>query len=472
MEAADKIMEIQPSARQRRLHSYPGSSGGDDFESEDYATANEAFPVRVPLERVELGSWKYTATELEDIELLYELESSDLLIKTSVRGTTAGAVPATFRVKDVSAADLSLVNIVPGSPESMVARLILETESDVSYNHDPLSIFEKQISGKDTKGEGHEDQEKQQNDIECRRITMTASVHESGHLRDILLFLKCGCVEDFSPDDLFLSPKRGRSKVEPLDGSPSRHQVTFLEGLPFWVLYIPWRLYSKKTRVVIQKAILLYSLFSVMWASWQLYRHVNVIHVALEPIIKILKLRLSLIMDTFDAFLALFTVWWTTFLSPLNVFCGMLLTPVLQLVLQLRGSLAPLWGLIINSGFIGVLKALYQLFQMMGSTLWVVLTTLGRPFYSVGKWIMNSQIAVASLDFNRIRLSWVVSLVTNSVKAIGNGLAKLAGYTRTKQKQIKARQNPPSVTPSPSPRVRYRQRRMPVYYSSPLTKQN
>ena len=462
-------MEISPPARQRRLHSYPGSSRNDTFDSEDYTTANDAFPVRVPLERVELGSWKYTATELEDIELLYELESSDLLIRTSVGGTN-GAFPATFRVRDVSAADLSLVSIVPGSPESMVARLVLETESSVSYDRDPL---EEQKSEEDVNGEGREDQEKQRNKVECHRIVITASVHETGHLRDILLFLKCGCVEDFCPDDLFLSPRRMRSK-DPLEAVP-KHQVTFLEGLPFWVLYIPWRLYSKKMRVTIQKVILLYSLFSVMWASWQLYRHVNIIRVTLEPIINILKVHLRFVMETFDALLALFTVWWTTFLSPLNVFCGMLLTPVFRLALQLRTSFVPLWGLIVNSGLVGALKALflglYQLFRVTGSTLWVVLSALGRPFYSIGKWIMNSRIAVASLDFNRVRLSWVFGLVTNSMKSIGNGVAKFAGYTHTKQKQIKACKDPLSVTPSPSPRLRYRQRRMPVYYSSPLTKQ-
>ena len=460
-------LEISPLARQRRLHSYPGSSRSDTFDSEDYSTANDAFPVRVPLERMEVGSWKYTAAELEDIELLYELESSDLLIKTSVCGTNA-AFPATFRVRDVSAADLSLVNIVPGSPESMVARLVLETESSVSYDRDPLKEQEE-----DVEGEIHEDQEKQQNEVECHRIVMTASVHETGHLRDILLFLKCGCASDLCPDDLFLSPRRTRSK-DPLEAIP-KHQVTFLEGLPYWGLYIPWRFYSKKTRVTIQRIILLYSLFSVMWASWQLYRHVNIIRVVLEPIINILKLHLRSIMETFDTLFALLTVWWSTFLSPLNVFCGMLFTPLINLVVQLRASFVPLWGLIVNSGFVGALKALvlglYQLFRVMGSTVWAVLSALGRPFYSIGKWIMNSKIAVASLDFNRVRLSWMFGLVTNSMKAIGNGVAKFLGYTHKKQKQIKARRDPLSVTPSPSPRVRYRQRRMPVYYSSPLTKQ-
>ena len=358
-------METPLSARQRRpLHSYHGS-----YKSE----VEEV--VRVPLERVELGSWKYTATELEDIELLYELESSDLLIKTSVHGAMNGAVPATFRVRNVSAADFSLVNIVPGSLESMVVRLVLETESDVSYNHGPLN--HDPLSVRDDYGGSHK---AKQTKIKCHRITMTASVHETGHLRDILLFLKCGCVDDLSPDNLFISLKRRRSaasKVDYLKGSSitsstistttTKHQITLLEGLPFWAFYIPWRLYSKKARISIQRLFQLYLLFSVMWASWQLYRHVNVIHLALEPLVNILKLYLSSIMNTFDSLLALFTVWWTTFLNPLNVFCGALLAPVFRLALQLKGGLASLWRVLRYSRFLRALKlmALYDLLKII-----------------------------------------------------------------------------------------------------------
>ena len=591
-------METLFSARPRRpLHSYCGSckSNSLGLERENCATTNSTLPVvvRVPLERVELGSWKYTATELEDIELLYELESSDLLIRTSVGGMN-GAFPATFRVRDVSAADLSLVNIVPGSPESMVARLVLETESDVSYNHNPQDM---------------KDHEAEQIKIKCHRITVTASVHETGHLRDVLLFLKCGCVEDLSPDCLFIGLKRRRSSSEmhPLGISSTTsstgtlpttatHQVTFLEGLPFWAFYIPWRLYSKRMRVVIQKMFQLYLVFSVIWASWQLYRHVNVIHLALEPLVNILKLYLLSAMNAMDALLALFTVWWATFLNPLNVFwnmpvfrlllqlrgglasvwrvlsyskfpralklmanllkiiCGKLLMPMLRLVLKLRGGFASLWRFLSYSRLLRAFKlianllkivrgrllmpmlwlvlklrgslvslwqflrysrflrafkliALYDVFkvfcskcfvpvlQLMGNgctPLWrflsnsrllrtfssaflglyqllqVVGSTLCRLFNSVWKWIANSRITEASLEFKRIRQSWVVGQMKNSVKDIGNGLAKFIPVI-VKQKQIEVASNT-TLTPSPPARLRYRQRRMPVYYSSPLTK--
>lgn len=438
----------------------------------DYITANDVFPVKVPLEKVEVGSWKYIAEKMDDIELLYELDSSDLLIKTSICGSN-GAVPATFKLRDVSAADLSLVNIVPGSLESMVVRLVLETESKVSYTVDTLSISSESK-------EENKPSERQHKVFDCRIVTMSASVHESGHLRDILLFLKCGYTGDCSPGNLFLSPQKQKT-------IQSAHKVTFLEGLPFWVLYIPWWLYAKRVRTLIQRAIFIYSLFSVIWASWQLYRHVDVIHDVIEPIIKALRIYLASVMETVDTVLALFTIWWTTFLSPLNILRGMLLAPLFQVAVQLKSALVPLagvlgplltpiWRFFTNSTLLGSLKALalvlYHLVITTGQLMWVFLQVLARPLKSIWQVILNSRIAVASLDLKHIRLSWIFSLVMNSLKSIGNGLAKLVGYTRKKQKQLKALKNPVSVVASKSPEQSYRSRRTPVFYSSPLTKQN
>ena len=438
----------------------------------DYITANDVFPVKIPLEKVEFGSWKYIGEKMDDIELLYELDSSDLVIKTNICGSNGGVL-ATFKMRNVSAVDLSLVNVVPGSLESMVARLVLETESKVSYTVDTPS-------GSSELKEENEPSKKQHKTFDCRIITMSASVHESGHLRDVLLFLKCGYTEDRSPGNLFLSPKK--QKV-----MESAHKVTFLEGLPFWVLYVPWWVYSKRVRTMIQRAIFIYSLFSVIWASWQLYRHVDVIHDVIEPIIKALRIYLASVMETVDTVLALFTVWWTTFLSPLNILRGMLLAPLFQVAMQLKSAIAPLagvlsmlltpiWRFFTNSTLLSSLKALalvlYHLAITTGQLLWAMLQVFARPFNCIWQAILSSRIAVASLDLKRIRFSWIFSLVMNSLKSIGNGLAKLVGYTRVKQKQFKALKTPTSVVASKSPEQNYLSRRTPVFYSSPLTKQN
>lgn len=460
-------MENPPTAR-RRLHSYPFAASDDHEIETDYSTANDIFPIKVPLERVQIGSWKYTADDLNDIELLYELESSDLLISTIIRGTN-GAAPATFRMRDISAADLSLVSLIPGSLESMVAKLTLETKSDIFYDSD---VIPSESAGQSGAGDK----------LDCRIVTMTASVHEAGHLRDVLLFLRNGFMEELSADNLFLSPKKRGEQTASVDPSPAASPLTFLEGLPFWALYIPWWLYSRNVRVLLQRIILMYSIFSVVWASWQLYRHVNVIHVALEPIINALKLYLASVMDVVDEFLAWFTIWWATFLSPLNVFWGMFLPTVLQLVTPLKmfivpclSVFAPLWKCLSNSALLSALKpafvAFYQLVGAVGQQLWTILCTLTKPLQYVWQSILNSRVAVAPLDFQRIRLSWAFSLVTNSLRSIGKGLASLIGVARTKQKQSKAQKYSSDVAPTPPPKQPYRQQRMPVYYSSPLTKE-
>ncbi len=65
-----------------RPPSFTNSGSFDsDYNEADFATANDFFPVRLPLETVKIGSWRYAAHELDDLELLYELESSDLLIR-------------------------------------------------------------------------------------------------------------------------------------------------------------------------------------------------------------------------------------------------------------------------------------------------------------------------------------------------------------------------------------------------------
>lgn len=341
-----------------RLYSHPSRSTDETY----FMTASDVVSLRVPLEKVCVGSWKYTAKEIGDIEFLYELESSALLIKADVSGTNGGE-PGVFRITQVSAADLALISVVPGSLESMVVRLILETEEDI--------IFKPTVPREMSSNSGETDRMKSVND--CRIVTITASVHESGHLRDVLLFLKSNyATKAVSADSLFLSPQRAdtaKSGEKSLSHDSSteeetapKPQVTFLEGLPFWVLYVPWQVYTKRARIIIQWLILFYSIFTVLWACWQLYRHVNVIRYVIQPLILLIKPYLSFLFDWFDYFFAVFTEAWQKFLSPLNILRGILVTPLLGTLYQLKGVIAPLAMTVMqclnSSGLMSALKAL------------------------------------------------------------------------------------------------------------------
>lgn len=460
------------SGSRPRFFSMPES--GTELRETTYSTANDVFPMRVALETVAIGSWKYTSTDFEDLELLYELESSDLLINATVRGSNGG-VPALYRIKNVSAADLSLVSVVPGSLDTMVARLVLETDQKVR-----LTSY--LLEGKYNESESDYTQDRSEK-IDIGIITMTASVHEAGHLRDILLFLKGNnCQSDVDPDSLFirrnLSQENNRVKDK---AGLSLPQLTFLEGLPHWVLYIPWMFYSKKVRYNLQKLIVIYTIFSVLWASWQLYRHVNIIHVIIRPVMDALRDYLSSVFDAFDWLFRVFTLWWHTFLSPLNVLGGLLLAPILRICLQFRSVMYPvyyfIYSLLHSAGLLpllsSILSILYTLIRSTGTLFWIVLQVIVRPINCLWHVILNSRVAVASMDSNRLRLSWAFGLVTNSIKSIFTGLAKFVGYTHKERKikqAIKASSTPvPSPVGTPS-NLRQRRGDMPVMYSSPLTK--
>lgn len=460
----------------KRSHSYPVASTRSTDEM-DFTTANDVIPLCVPLEKVCVGSWKYTAKEIGDIEFLYELESSALLIKVDVSGTNGGEA-GVFRVTQVSAADLALVSVVPGSLESMVARMILETEEEIIF----LPAVPREMSSNSSKN----DYMKSVND--CCIMTITASVHESGHLRDLLLFLKSNYASKaLGPDSIFLSPQHATDTSKSGEKSLScdssteeeetvqKPQVTFLEGLPFWVLYIPWQMYTKRARIMIQWLILFYSIFSVTWACWQLYRHVNVIRYVIQPLILLIKPYLSFLFDWFDYFFAVFTEAWHKFLSPLNILRGILVTPLLGTLIQLKGVVAPLTTAIaqcLNSyGFMSALKSLSLI-------LWYLLSILRKPFSIVWNAILNSRIAVGSLDLSRLQLQWVCTVIMNSFKAIGLGIARLLGYARREHKKHKALKDlsntPEKVahvqSPSLTPTGQQLRQRMPVYYSSPFAR--
>ncbi len=455
------------------------SASSVEYEDTDYTTANEVFPMRISLETVQIGSWKYTATELEDIELLYELESSDLLIRTNIRGTH-DAVPATYRIKKVTAADLSLVSVVPGSLESMVSRLVLETDEKISHSPyvPPNSEEDGDTVIADTNGQ-HGNR-----DLEVYIVRMTASVHETGHLRDILVFLlKQDFQGEVAPNSPFVrektpEPKTGDTQEEQ---KPPASQLTLLEGLPYWVTYIPWMLYSKKTRIVLQRLLVLYTLLSVLWALWQLYRHVNVIRFVIQPIIAALKYYLSSVFELFDWFFAIFTLWWNTFLSPLNVLRGLLLAPMLQLLVQLKGAFAPLYQVFLNSGLISALvnifSLLYRIVYSAGSSLWMMVRAILTPVSYMWQYFLNSRLNVAAMDLQRLRISWAFNLIISSFRSIMRGLMAVVGYQRQEKKIKKARENnasspviSPAATPSSVARRRHKEK-MPILYSSPLSKQ-
>lgn len=491
-------------------------SVSSEFDKDSSMAEEDLYPVRAALETLQVGSWRYTSRDVEevdgeaedcgDIQLLYEHKSSRLLIKTTIEGSK-GAVPASFLVKSVSAADLSLISVVPNSLESMVVRMVLETDETITYtpskgatkkgatetametvkgametvngametdngatetdngatetDNGATEINEGAMEGVGTSGK------KDSRELNISIIRITASVHETGRLRDILHFQNSPC--DLSP---------GCSSCEESLAESKPAHLSLLEGLPFWVLYMPWTIYSKKTRRFLQTLLLLYTFLSVMWALWQLYRHVNVIRVVIQPVIVALRYYLTSVVELFDSAFALFTVWWHTLLSPLNVLQGLLLAPILKLVTEFKWIFSPMYNLLHSSGLLSVLASLLSTFvvvaRLAGLVLWTMLQVLLRPLGYIWQSVPNVRVAMKTLDFQR-RL--VFGLLWSSVRSIARGLLTFVGYTRKEKKIKKAMASAPVVSPISSPSntsVRHRSDRssMPMIYRSPLSKQN
>ena len=505
-------MESGISYRVPPRHGSPPAVATAHWDEPDFITATDVLPVRVPLERVEIGRHRYVAGELGDLELVYELESSVLSVNCGVSGLDGASLPASFRIMDISAADLSLVTVIPGSLESMVVRLMLETEEPVQClvrsssgeQSEEASPPKPTITSTERTKEDDGDPTTKEEErvpqvvrrVHSRIVIATASVHEAGHLRDVLLFLKGGYTGKVSPNAMFLNPKTPAAKEETdvavsLQGStedqpePVTSSITFLESLPVWARYVPWWVYSRNVRISIQNVLFLYSLFSVVWALWQLYRNVHIIQHVLEPIIAGVKeVYLASVIEAFDLCLAMFTEFWMRYLSPLNVLQALLLTPVLQVMVQVKSIFLPLgrflyyillgfWQCLPNTQILAALKNLftgvYGVVVVFGHGLWDVLGNLTRPVQLIWQGILNSRIAVGSLDLNRIKLSWVINLIVSSFRAIGNGVAKLCGYTSRRRKLKMAKQHP-YTSPVRQTRSSSVHPLTPVYYSSPLAK--
>ena len=53
--------------------------------------------------------------------------------------------------------------------------------------------------------------------------------------------------------------------------------VKMQEGLPEWVAYVPAKWYSCTVRKVLEYTLVTYTVLTLLWAFWQLYKHVDFI---------------------------------------------------------------------------------------------------------------------------------------------------------------------------------------------------
>lgn len=473
----------------KKINNMYGGQDEEDYSVPDeFLTAGQVIPLRVPLERVEMGRMRYQAVSegsLSDLELLYEMNTSDLVIRSDIPGVgggkrSPGPVPGTVRLKGVTAARLELINEIPGSLEGMMTRLQLELDTD--------AIFEPNLL---TRTDNEDTYSMEPSVIKCRKVVVIASVHETGHLRDILLFLKSDKSFSFldgkgesstnknnNPYYYFqrstsLSSSIGGKSDTSGGGGGESPPLTFLDTLPWWSLYVPWWIYSKRFRKMLQIVILCYSLFSVVWASWQLYRHVQFIHIALEPVVELLREHIKEVMEHMDRLLSHLTHYWTALLSPLTVFSSLLALPFWNSILQLKTSL-----LLLLSPLSRCLAPAAQCLTLVWRN--VRLSPLSSCLGVIWRAVLSSKVAVQSLDISKIQRNYITNLIFSCLRSSLLGLANLIGYSKSKSKQLEAIKQQKKMrgsivaSPAASPAATrsYSASSIPVYYHSPLLRRD
>ena len=112
------------------------------------------------------------------------------------------------------------------------------------------------------------------------------------------------------------------------------------EGLPEWVNYIPYRWYSANLRRFIEYLLVFYTILSLLWAVWQLYRHVDFIQAYLKPFVIFIEHYFSILKSWFQYLDSLFIVlshYWWHYIKPLLMILVAAFSPIFQIFRPLKG---------------------------------------------------------------------------------------------------------------------------------------
>ena len=264
-------------------------------------------------------------------------------------------------------------------------------------------------------------------------VQATFHVKETGAVRDLLRKL------------------RGNSNLSSNttandDKNQSQSNTThFKEGLPHWVRYIPHYLYSKRTRQCVQLAIYVYFVFSVMWALWQLYRYVDFVREAVQPLIEFIQYQyrlLGYVIEFFSTLFEKYTVQWLCFIKPLYMVMSTMAAPLLQTVAQLGPVIRIVTQGVTNSCMAlwpvakPVLNVGYRLFLFLFAILRTLKNTMSKlfPAFDVGTyfralknmlWALWLSLGQAQLDPLKAQLILVRTIIINSGRALSLGMVRL-----------------------------------------------
>ena len=239
---------------------------------------------------------------------------------------------------DISAADLRVTSKF-NSWDTMACRLLIECDKPLvawsSKMKSPVHTLTKKlvdVDDFDAQSSAKPEPEYEYLGIpqESCMVKATFDIKDLNTIRDILHDTKISKLRDRNA--LVQAQKNGLRKDEVLP-------VKIREGLPEWVNYIPAHLYTRSTRKTIEYILMTYTLLTLMWAMWQLYKHVDFIRQYLKPFVHLIEYYLALLKGMFrwlDGIADYLSGLWWKYMKPFYMLLGAALAPLAQIFKPLR----------------------------------------------------------------------------------------------------------------------------------------
>ncbi|XP_065844209.1 uncharacterized protein [Oscarella lobularis] len=296
--------------------------------------------------------------------------------------------------------------------DTMELRVLIETEIPITFEEDEQNVADS----------GELD----------HKLAFTCDVTYAGHIRDVLQNIR------YTKFNEAIQNEKEGTKVD---------KIAWKEGLPNWVSYVPSSWYNRNVRLWIETLFVVYTLLSVAWAVWQLYRNVPVIQAALAPLVEFLRYRLDIIVRFLDHAFDWWTNLWMDFFRPFAVLYTATIVPVGALfapVARLLPSL-PIQSIkIFMQNVIRPVSALLR--RVPWLSMWVLAKRFAyavwTPLAKLGHYLRRFQVALTGFDPQVARLQYARMLLVNGFKTIGTGTAVLAkrAYTTTKNRKGRKRE--------------------------------
>ncbi|XP_065651341.1 uncharacterized protein LOC105844597 isoform X1 [Hydra vulgaris] len=289
--------------------------------------------------------------------LMYDGTSSSLFFKIPDFSVGNENKCTTLECSDITAADLRVTSKF-GSWDTITCRLLIECKNPlVAWKVSMLPLD-------DNKSNGENYTEKNPVYVSIKQescmVKATFDVLYANDIKNLLHRVKLAKLKErLNIQELH---KRGLEKN-------IRVPDKIREGLPEWVNYIPAKWYSSAVRQVLEYLIGLYTVLTLCWALWQLYKHVSFIQKYMQPLIDFFMFYLHILTDWFkllDAYADILSTYWWTYMKPMFL-----------LIYPLYNGLAQLFKPLRNVA--GVVNTLFQPFISCAKSLSLALQPLFQP---------------------------------------------------------------------------------------------